>query len=331
MKKTNMISFWRVIYTYVIILLHLFNQYGHVTGLAVGVEFFFIVSGWLLAVDLDKKNRTPYEYTWHRILRLYPEYFFAFIVSAVFYVHFHNYTIVDSMKWFADKGYRELLMIHFWPWADSGAIANIVTWYISVLIIAGLLLYSMGKRCPNALKEIIIPITLVLFLSYTYLNVGDITSDRLDFGGLLHMKFFRGFSEMGLGMLLYELSKKNILECRWKKMIELLGFVSLALVIVFGYIVGGVYTYMYLWLVAIGVFISFDVELNHFNRVIVFFDKISYTLFLNHIIFRSYIIPHFFSELTGQCIVIYLLLVTLFSIIMYYLRFWAEIIVKKLL
>ena len=88
---------------------------------------------------------------------------------------------------------------------------------------------------------------------------------------------------------------------------------------------------MYLWLVAIGVFISFDVELNHFNRVIVFFDKISYTLFLNHIIFRSYIIPHFFSELTGQCIVIYLLLVTLFSIIMYYLRFWAEIIVKKLL
>lgn len=83
--KNNMISVWRVIFSYAIVFVHFFNQYGHFTGWYIGVEFFFIVSGWLLSADLEKKNRNTYVYTWSRFKRLYPEYFWAFLVSALLY------------------------------------------------------------------------------------------------------------------------------------------------------------------------------------------------------------------------------------------------------
>ena len=83
-RKDNMISFWRIVFTYGVVLFHLFNQYEHWTGWDIGVEFFFVVSGWLLAADLKKYNRTPYGYTLHRIKRLYPEYFIVIDLVILF-------------------------------------------------------------------------------------------------------------------------------------------------------------------------------------------------------------------------------------------------------
>ena len=44
-KENNSISFWRIIFTLLIVMLHC----GYTQGGYIGVEFFFLVSGFLLA------------------------------------------------------------------------------------------------------------------------------------------------------------------------------------------------------------------------------------------------------------------------------------------
>lgn len=313
--RDNMIPFWRVVFTYVVMVLHLFNQYGHWTGWAIGVEFFFIVSGWLMAADIANKNRTPYEYTWHRIKRLYPEYLPAFLVSSGCLIVFRNYSMQDAIRWGGTIGVRELLCIHYWPWGDA-PIANGVTWYISVLLLAGLFLYSLCKAFPAITKEILIPLSIIIGLTYSYRRNGNLTVDFYE-GIFYHHWFVRGFLELGIGILLYDFKEKYEKYLK-NKAVQLLGFVLLLFTIGASYSWHGKAEYLYLLFISLGVAISFNTKQPIKTKVLVFFDKISYSLLLNHIIFRSYIIPKFFDSLSIRAVLVYLAAVTGFSIFMFY-------------
>ena len=273
MKQNNMISFWRVIFTYVIMLLHLFNQYGHSTGWYIGVEFFFVVSGWLLAKDVDTKDRSPYMYTWHRLKRLYPEYIAAFIPAAACFIYSRNYNIKEAINWIGTKGLREILMIHYWSWFDNSLMANVATWYISVMLLAGLLLYCCLKQFPKLTKELLIPIVAVSFITYSYRMVGNMSGDDVC-GMFYHVRFFRGLSEMGIGCLIYEYSL-HYSEYLKSTCIKLLGILSMIFTIVASYFYKGEYDYLYLLLISIGVLVSFNTPLLFGKKVFAYFDKIS--------------------------------------------------------
>lgn len=55
-QRVDSLGFWRIICTYMIVALH----YGYSTGWKLAVEFFFIVSGVLMAYEYDI-YRTPYK------------------------------------------------------------------------------------------------------------------------------------------------------------------------------------------------------------------------------------------------------------------------------
>ena len=315
-NKNNMISFWRVVFSYLIILLHLFNQYFHITGWTIGVEFFFVVSGWLLAADLKNRDRTPYGYTWHRIKRLYPEYVLSFLVSGTCFLVFNGFSAKDSFFWFENTGFKELLLIHYWPWQET-QIANVVTWYVSVLVLAGLFLYSLCKRFPAVTKEIIIPASIVIGLTFSFRMTGSLVTDY--YGDFFYsQKFMRGFMEMGIGILLFDFNEKYS-EYLKNRFVQLVGFLMLLFTAVSSYFYAGTIEYFHLLLIAIGVAIAFNTELPFESKVLAFLDKISYSVFLNHVIFRAYIMPKFFDSLSAKVIVIYVIAVTAFSIVMYYL------------
>lgn len=328
MKQNNMISFWRIIFTYSIILLHIFNQYSFTTGWAIGVEFFFVVSGWLLANDVDTKAREPYAYTLYRLKRLYPEYIPAFILSAFCFIYFNQYNAKEAVNWIATNGLREILMIHYWPWEESYLIANDVTWYISVIILAGLLLYSCLKRIPKFTKEVLLPIIIVTFLTYSYRTSGSLTGDVID-GMFYHHRFICGLAEMGIGCLLYELNTIIAPYLR-STFVRIIGFLILTIEVVISFFWWGKYDYLFLFLISIGVLISFNMPLLKCKRVITFFDKISYSLFLNHYVFRRYFIPHFYASLTFEAIIIYIIGVTIYSIAIHFVVvYWFTPMIKR--
>ncbi len=92
--KNNSIIIWRILFTYLILIFHFDNKYCISThfNLAIGwyiaVEFFFIVSGYLLYSGLDKlsvKCRNGWDYFVHRFGKIYPYYLCAFLFSFIFY------------------------------------------------------------------------------------------------------------------------------------------------------------------------------------------------------------------------------------------------------
>lgn len=314
--KNNMISFWRIIFTYAIVIFHLNNQYHVTTSWAISVEFFFIVSGWLLSEDLRGRNQEPYGYLLHRIKRLYPQYITAFLVSAIFFLTEKKYNVKESLYWIGNNGIRELLMIHYWPWgADNrGLMANTVTWYISVMLVSGLLIYSMGKRIPKLFSEVIAPSVIICFFSYMYRTYGNLFEDDW-IGAIGHVRFYRGFAEMSLGYLLNQFSNCYS-EYIKNKIVQLSGFCCLVFVITASFFYGGSFDFLYVLLISYGVFISFNTPILFGKKIIAFFDGLSYSLYLNHIIFRSYIIPHYFQQLSVIAVISYLCLVTLFAMLM---------------
>lgn len=314
MKRQNMITLWRVVFTYIVMMHHLFNAYSFFTCWYISVEFFFIVSGWLLAKDLYCKKQTPYKYTWNRLRRLYPEYLFSFILCIGFLVWYRGYGIKELIQWFVRIGFYEAIMGQYWLW--SGAeLANIATWYLSVLIVAGLLVYSMGKYFPEIAETIVFPVIIIIFVSFSYKNVGAVNG-AIQVGTFGHMNFLRGLAELCIGYLLYKLNENtNVFKTLFLKIV---GAMSLVLVIISSFKLGGYWDYLYIFLISIGVIAGFNTDLPFWNKIINFLDKISYSLYLNHIIFRTYIMPQLFYDLSWESIFVYVVVVTVFSIFAYY-------------
>lgn len=311
--KTNMISFWRVVFTVTIAIHHLCNTYSIPTYWMIGVEFFFIVSGWLLADKADKEEYSAFDYTIYRVKRLFPYYITAFIICAIcmrFSINWNvsnQWSINNLRKWFIEYGFKEMIMIHYWPWGgEYWNIANIPTWYISVMLFCGMILFSLYKYNKTILCQVIIPISIMLFYCISYKLFHNFTEDEYIFD-VISLKMLRGFTEMGIGILLHELHKKTIIKnIRFK---SLIGFVTLAAVVILSYTYGEQYNYVYVLLISVGVFCSFDIEIGKGTKIISFLSSYTYLMYLNHNAIRLYLMPAFFSKINIWIMYIYLVLV----------------------
>ena len=313
MEKNNMISFWRIIFTLMIALFHFFNVYGFATGWYIGTDFFFLVSGWLLAKDAATKDRSAYSYTLHRIKRLYPEYIIAFIYSAVIMADALKYTASDLFGWLRDSGIYELFMMHTWGWNNRDKYANVPTWYLSALIISSLVLYSLLKICPRLLKEVIIPVLALVYMTYSFRTFGNIGIDEV-VGPFGNMRLLRGLTEMALGILIYSFNRKYGYLLK-SKGIRAFGFILLAFTAVHSFFEYGNMDYIYIILLSVGIAISFEAPLPSRRKVITVCDKYSYSFFLNHSALRNYIMPKFFDGITAWSMIVYLICVALISVV----------------
>ena len=77
--KNRQMQFWRIVFTYVIAYYHLNNAYGNYKSGYIAVEFFFMLSGYLLVNKLTflyengkLENMTAWKYTWQRYQKYFP-------------------------------------------------------------------------------------------------------------------------------------------------------------------------------------------------------------------------------------------------------------------
>lgn len=119
--KYNSIEIFRILFTFIIIIFHIFGiiepkpeVYQYCRHSRVIVEFFFIISGFFLyksfLKDFDVKNNII-----KRLIRLYPLYFFTIIFIALFnHVSFHK--LVPQFMMFASVGFAQKgpLVAYYW-------------------------------------------------------------------------------------------------------------------------------------------------------------------------------------------------------------------------
>lgn len=172
----------------------------------VGVEFFYIVSGWLFAKACYKKENTDvFVFLYHKIKGFYPEFLIAtitgFILMSLFDRDVHAHWLINFVYWISD-----IFLLQIWGFPTLSATG--VSWFLSAMIGSLCILGPIGLSHPKWLSFYAFPVVISLygFLSINYGSLSPILQPVA--GGLIHAGLLRAIADMLTGYLSYSLSVK---------------------------------------------------------------------------------------------------------------------------
>lgn len=213
------------------VLLHHYS--GLTPGGYLGVDFFFVLGGFLLMrhftmhynPDASEAAVTAAQYTWKRYLRLLPYYLFAFLLSLSLSVCLSE---GGSLAGMITVNFWELTMLEAFGFSENLVIGP--GWYCSALLIAGFCVYFLLEKNKKVYLYCIAPLSLLLIFVWMQRNIGHLNR-WLQFDSFISTGTLRGFAEMGLGCICYEITTKirghkNHGSWRWfSTLLELICFV----------------------------------------------------------------------------------------------------------
>lgn len=260
-------------------------------GFALGVEFFFLVSGCLLMASVEKAERTSTLplgketgiFMLRKVKSMYPEVAVAFLLRVAL-----GCVLSGSSFWTTvQKGWFDgaLLLSS----GLRGTAVMTVTWYISSMLICMMILYPFIRKFKEGAIRVVLPVGAVLILGFMLQNYGSFRGP-VSWTGFTYRGNLRALAELSLGCVCYCVSKK-LKEIDF----NVLGRILLALIeiVCYGvfiwYMAGGIsklkdFTYLFVLCVAVTITFS-EKSIGHelFNRrIFTFLGKFSLPLYLIH-------------------------------------------------
>lgn len=306
-KRNGAIDFLRFLFALVIIIYHargigggsdhaLFKRFGYI-----GVEFFFIVSGFLMAKSAERDSELEstrsggvcllgedtVRFLWRKIKTVLPYFLLAAIPSLVVLFYDKGYGRMETL---------ERLMMCVWDLSFLGA-SGIKTytvvrasWYLSAMYISMILLYPLLRKFKDQFTHIIAPLLSIVLLGYISQTFGHldqyIASDAYT---VVHSGILRAIAELSLGCICYAVCK----EIRRKPLTQL-SRVLISVICVIGFT---------------GVFLATNVNRKYFDFVLLFAIVVCTTLVFSELgaISRSSLFKHKVFPLLGELsMVVYL-------------------------
>lgn len=219
LNKIVGLEFYRIFFTIFIITLHfdeavLKKKYilGGNGGGYIGVEFFFVLSGFFIYTQyINRKDSLKSSffqavaYTKKRIKKIYFQYIIAFIFLLIFQIFNKGWGIKEILKTIYNCKYEIMLL------QMSGVKfirLNTPTWYLSVLIIVGYFIYYLLCRDKDLFLGLIAPLIIFLGIAYfTQINK-SIGANVSKYNGLIIIGWLRGFISLSLGVYVSILYQK---------------------------------------------------------------------------------------------------------------------------
>lgn len=212
--RSGELDFWKFIFSVIIVILH--SEYlpsktdqVYFNGGSIFVEFFFIVSGYLMAQSAEKhqhyQSLTEETITFlkRKINCFYPYLIFGFIVS-LFAKSIHQHQGFLQIIKNACKGIGELLLLK--STGLTGSLFDSPMWYISAMILSMAILYPLVLKYGDFFKKILCPLIAFFLLGYLIRKYNHFRSPEL-WDGLFEKGMIRGFAEVSLGVYCYEIGK----------------------------------------------------------------------------------------------------------------------------
>lgn len=335
-KHNGIISFWKFCFCIMVVLFHsqllatneestLFSQ-----G-AIAVEFFFLVSGFLLAKTTLRKDeqkmgtenlgKETFLFVWKKYLFFLPYVLLGGFLALILQNIYNDVGIYQNISSIWD-----ILLLRM-----AGLKGNVVigqAWYISAMLLSMMILYPLLRKYKQNFIYLIAPLIVLLgfgWLSRNYSNLrGPDIWVTFTFKGVI-----RAFSELTLGCILYVICQKlkkvnfTTLGRIIITIIEIAGFIFPFLIAQFAST--SKYDFILVPIIAISVLLAFSektLELNCFsNKFFFWLEKLSLPLYICHIVVRDFMLE--FSPLSSLSyyskIPIYLLLCFALSLICMYL------------
>lgn len=312
-NKNNSIVVWRIYFAYIIAIFHLLNSYGYGTSLYLATDFFFIVSGFLLAKEAEEnKYESSIKMLISKVKKYYPHYILSMAISYMVFRILNCGPQLSIKEIIPEIGLIQMIGLNI------KKMVNVPTWYLSVLLICSYIIYFLITNYKKIFVEFLSPIFVIVVLTWFYRNYGYISHSSLGdrtIGIYWNIPLVLGGCMMCIGVIIYYLiGAVNINVGGWKYCfaeIALLGSVPI-LACIYKY---SEIDFVILLMMAVGIAFSFANKYScNYNKYIRYFSKLSWPIYLNHNLFRE-IAPYYIKHFSAQLMIAYLVLITIYSML----------------
>ena len=265
----------KIVCTLIIILHHSGFFYGVLNRGYIAVEFFFITSGYFLYRSyINRPNIKTIQYFLKRAKRLYPEYWFAFVMLIITGIFLDN---IPYKHWYSPL--LELTLLQNIGLQLDFETMNYPCWYLSVLLFAGTLIYCCLRKFSKVMFNIIA--FIIVFVVYlTFIVISPDIEQWNTVGYFFYLPFWRGVADLLIGIFIYQLPKIRgkvgvIIECTS-------GMALMSLLIIkgkFDYIAVGLII-LFIWTICSEKSIVRKIGSLKIIRII---SKYQYGMYVNHI------------------------------------------------
>lgn len=216
-KRNQIIDICRFVFAVIIVFHHsrylLGDENCMFLGGSLGVEFYFLVSGYLLMSSVmekkhkggaDSLSQETFSFLKHKIKSLYPEVAVAWGAAFAFTCVACQYGVKDVLKRFLNCCLELFLLFSF---GLPDKTVNGVTWYLSSILIAMAILYPLLRKYPTAMKYLVMPLSALYLLGWMCLADGH-PRDPTKWIGWTYKGNLRAMAELELGVLCFFAAKK---------------------------------------------------------------------------------------------------------------------------
>lgn len=172
---------------------------------SMGVEFFFVVSGFLMAKSAYKKNQLdPVSFLKRKVAAIFPMHVLTFFLAFAAYVisnRMHPVEIIAK----AVESIPSFFLIQMT--GINLCSPNHITWYLSCMLIAMAVLYPLCRKYYQMFTCYIAPLLGILLLGYCIAGTGRLTGVA-QWTGICYKSLIRALSEIALGAAGFEASRR---------------------------------------------------------------------------------------------------------------------------
>lgn len=217
-NRNGAIDFLKFVFILLVVIFHGKNFAGdtqHIFPLgAIGVEFFFLVSGYLMAVSATKRMQNPIEsigpdtanFIWHKIKGFLPNIYVAWVIGFIVECAYRE---IPAGEWVRNFGYSAFDWLFLTQTGLSGFRANAVSWYISAMLLVMAILYPIFVRKRELFLSLLAPLIAVLLLGYMYQNWKNALGGPSNWTGFACKGAMRAMAGICLGCVCYRINEKT--------------------------------------------------------------------------------------------------------------------------
>ncbi|MBR4400792.1 MAG: acyltransferase [Synergistes sp.] len=210
---TVSIELWRLVFCLAVVLYH--SCYLTPTrsltsvfqGGYIGVDFFFIVSGLLMAMNIDRYSSgalfsDTYAFVKRKTARIYPCFLFAFLISFAVRMIIGRFSAAQAAG-YALRSVPELLLLRMS--GIPGYWVNTPTWYISAMLISMLLLFPLLLILKDKQYPLIFMLLSALSYGWLFFTMGSL-ENPYRWQGMFYSGLVRAVAGISLGVFCFRVS-----------------------------------------------------------------------------------------------------------------------------
>ncbi len=314
-KHNGIIGIWKFLFSLLILAFHItaFESESHTLFScgAIGVDFFFLVSGYLLAKKVAGETRrlngapcdipkSTWKFLLGKIRVFYPYLLVAFLVLFVIRFLQGQWSIREYLD-----STNDLLLLQTVSVKSQRMVG--ASWYLSAMLVAMLIIYPMMKKFQRTFSLLIAPSACAVLGGYLLYTQASIRSWNA-WAGILCVGLFKAFLEIAFGCFVYEASEK-LRKTPFTMFSRILLGIGQTAAFVFVFYMNTRYDWvrrldwLFIVLLAAGVAVAFSDTVPWTglcsNRLFAYLEKLSTPIFLNNyvgILFVDYM--KWFSDST---------------------------------